>query len=102
MDFVSGLPQTPKGSDSAWVIVDRLTKSAHFIAIHAGWSLYKLAKLYVDIIVKLYGVPVSIVSDRDTCFVLKFWQSLHKVLGTRLNYSTTFHPQKDEQSKRTI
>ena len=75
-----------------WVIVDRLTKSAHFLALRVGYSLEKLAILYIQEIVRLHGVPVSIVSIRDSQFVVKFWKSLHKALGTKLNFSTTFHP----------
>ncbi|OMO58913.1 reverse transcriptase [Corchorus capsularis] len=102
MDFVSGLPRSPRGHESVWVIVDRLTKSAHFIALKVGYSLEKLAALYVREIVRLHGVPVSIVSDRDSRFVAEFWGSLHKALGTKLNFSTAFHPQTDGQSERTI
>ena len=76
MDFVSSLPRTARGYDAIWVIVDRLTKSAHFLPIHTTYSMEKLAKLYVDEILKLHGVPVSIVSDRDTRFTSKFWEKL--------------------------
>ncbi|KAG8474862.1 hypothetical protein CXB51_031586 [Gossypium anomalum] len=96
MDFVSGLPLTPSKKDSIWVIVDRLTKSAHFIPVRTDFSLQKLAKLYVAEIVRLYGVPVSIISDRDPRFTSRFWQKLHETLGTRLKFSMTFHPQTDE------
>ena len=95
MDFVSGLPLTPSKKDSIWVIVDRLTKSAHFIPGRTDYSLQKLAKLYVAKIVRLHGVPVSIISDRDPRFTYQFWQKLHEALGTRLNFSTAFHPQTD-------
>uniref|UniRef100_A0A2N9EF72 Integrase catalytic domain-containing protein n=1 Tax=Fagus sylvatica TaxID=28930 RepID=A0A2N9EF72_FAGSY len=102
MDFVTGFPRTPSGNDSIWVIVDRLTKSAHFLAIKVGLSLEKLAKLYVNEIVRLHGVPVTIVSDRDRRFVSQFWKKLHMAMGTNLNFSTAFHPQTDGQSERTI
>jgi hypothetical protein len=69
MDFVTSFPRTPSGNDSIWVIVDRLTKSAHFLAIKVGLSLERLAKLYVDEIVRLHGVPVTIVSDKVRRFV---------------------------------
>ncbi|KAL0378461.1 UNVERIFIED_CONTAM: Transposon Ty3-G Gag-Pol polyprotein [Sesamum radiatum] len=81
---------------------DRLTKSAHFLPIRLGDSLDKLAELYVSEIVRLHGVPVSIVSDRDPRFTSHFWKSLQKALGTRLHFSTAFHPQTDGQSERTI
>ena len=74
MNFVSGLPRTQKGHDAVWVIVGRLTKSAHFLPINTRYSLEKLAQLYMDEIVRLYGIPVSIVSDRDPWFVSRFWQ----------------------------
>ena len=76
MDFVTGLPPTPKGFDGIWVIVDRLTKSAHFLPIRIKFDLERLAKLYVKEIVSHHGVPVSIVSDRDPRFTSNFWRSL--------------------------
>lgn len=79
-----------------------MTKSAHFLAFRINDSLEKLAKLYVDEIVRLHGIPISIVSDRDVRFTSKFWVSLQKALGTSLSMSTTFHPQTDGQSERTI
>ena len=102
MDFVTGLPRTQRQHDAIWVIVDRLTKSAHFLPINVEDSLENLAKLYVDKIVRLHGVPVSIVSYRDPRFTSRFWPSLQVALGTRLHFSTTFHPQTDGQSERTI
>ena len=102
MHFVTGLPRTQRQHDAIWVIVDRLTKSAHFLPIIVEDSLEKLVQLYVDEIVRLHGVLVSIVSDRDPRFTSRFWPSLQAVLGTRLHFSTTFHPQTDGQSERTI
>ncbi|GKU89663.1 hypothetical protein SLEP1_g3776 [Rubroshorea leprosula] len=102
MDFVMGLPRTLKGNDSIWVIVDRFTKSAHFLPYRTGTSIEKLANMYMNEIVKLHGVPVSIVSDRDTRFLSHFWTSLQQSLGTQLNFNTAFHPQIDGQSERTI
>ena len=84
------------------MIVDRLTKSAHFIPVRIDYSMDKLAELYVDEIVRLHGVPLSIVSDRDSRFTSKFWKELQSALGTRLNFSTAFHPQTDGQSERLI
>ena len=92
IDFVSGLPLTPSKKDSVWVIVDRLTKSTHFIPVRTDYSLQKLAKLYVVEIVRLHGMPVSIISDRDPRFTSRFWQKLYEVLGTRLNFSIALHP----------
>ena len=102
MDFVVGLPRAPGSYDAIWVIVDRLTKSAHFLIICNNFSLNRLAELYVDEIVKLYGVAVSIVSDRNPRFKSQFWPKLQKALGTSLHFSTAFHPQIDGQSERTI
>ena len=97
MDFVVGLPSTMGKYDSIWVIVDRLTKSAHFFAVKVTYNAEKLAKLYISEIVRLHGVPLSIISDRGTQFTSKFWKTLHAELGTRLDLSTAFHPQTDGQ-----
>ena len=95
MDFVTGLPRTQRQHDTIWVIVYRLMKSTHFFPVNVKDSLEKLAQLYVDEIVRLHGVPVSIVSDRDPRFTARFWPSLQTALGTRLHFSTTFYPQTD-------
>ncbi|KAJ0081607.1 hypothetical protein Patl1_12146 [Pistacia atlantica] len=102
MDFVIGLPRNAYKHDGIWVIVDWLTKSAHFLPIKTTYSLNRLASIYVVEIVRLHGAPVSIVSDRDPRFTSRFWPSLQKALGTKLNFSTAFHPQTDGQSERTI
>lgn len=102
MDFVVGLPRTKNQHDAVWVIVDRLTKSVHFLPMKMTDPLEKLARLYIHEIVRLHGVPVSIVSDRDSRFVSHFWRSLQMAMGTVLNFSTSFHPQSDGQSERTI
>ncbi|GJR43843.1 reverse transcriptase domain-containing protein [Tanacetum coccineum] len=102
MDFITKLPRTRSGHDAIWVVVDRLTKSAHFIAIREDFSTEKLAKVYLDRIVARHGVPVSIISDRDARFTSRLWQTFQKALGTRLDMSTAYHPQTDGQSERTI
>ncbi|KAH9671844.1 Endonuclease [Citrus sinensis] len=102
MDFVSGLPRSRRGCDCIWVIVNRLTKSAHFLARKSTDNVGQLAKLFIKEIVRLHGVPMSIMSDRDLLFTSRFWASLHKELGTKLRFSTAFHPQTDGQSERTI
>ena len=84
------------------MIVDRLTKSAHFLAVRMTFALERFYQLYIREIVRLHGVPVSIVSDRDLRFTAHFWKSFQKALGTRLTISTMFHPQTDGQSERTI
>ncbi|KAL5842189.1 hypothetical protein ACOSQ3_012792 [Xanthoceras sorbifolium] len=102
MDFVTRLPLTRSKHNAIWVIVDRLTKSAHFLSIRTDYSLDRLAELYIREIVKLLGVPASIISDRDPRFTSKFWNKFQEALGTRLSFSTTFHPQTDGQSERVI
>jgi len=102
MDFMTKLPKTLKGHDTIWVVVDRLTKSAHFLAMRETLPMDKLAKLYVDEIISRHGVPLSIVSDRDSRFTSNFWNGLQTELGTRLKLSTAYHPQTDGQSERTI
>ena len=102
MDFVTKLPKTPSGYDAIWVIVDRLTKSAHFIPIKETYDMDQLTKLYLKEIVSRHGVPISIISDRDSRFTSNFWQSLQKAFGTKLDMSTAYHPQTDGQSERTI
>ena len=102
MDFVTKLPKTPKGYDTIWVITDRLTKSAHFLPIKETYPMERLARLYIDEIVMTHGVPLSIVSDRDSRFTSKFWKSLQRELGRQLKMSTADHPQTDGQSERTI
>ncbi|KAJ0513979.1 putative nucleotidyltransferase, Ribonuclease H [Helianthus annuus] len=102
MDFITKLPRTPKGHDTIWVIVDRLTKSAHFLPIREKDNTSKLAEIYMREIVTRHGVPLSIISDRDGRFVSRIWQSFQEAFGSKLNMSTTFHPQTDGQSERTI
>ncbi|RVW89330.1 Transposon Ty3-I Gag-Pol polyprotein [Vitis vinifera] len=102
MDFVIGLPRTRSKKNGVWVIVDCLTKSAHFLAMKTTDSMNSLAKLYIQEIVRLHGILVSIVSDRDPKFTSQFWQSLQRALGTQLNFNTAFHPQTDGQSERVI
>ena len=102
LDFVSSFPLTQVKHDSVWVIVDRLTKSTHFLTVRLDYSMNRLAELYVNEIVRLHGIPLSIVSDRDPQFTSRFWKELQSTLGTRPNFSTVFHPQADGQSKRVI
>ncbi|GJY52443.1 putative reverse transcriptase domain-containing protein [Tanacetum coccineum] len=102
MDFITKLPKTSSGHDIIWVIVDRLTKSAHFIPTRETDSMETLTRLYIKEIVSRHGVPISIISDRDSHFTSRFWQSMQNALGTQLDMSTTYHPQTDGQSERTI
>ena len=100
MDFIVGLPPTQKNFNSIWVIVDRLTKSAHFIPIRTDYRPSDYAELYFNQIVRLHGVPRTIVSDREPQFTARFWEHLHKMLGTNLVRSSAYHPQTFGQTKR--
>jgi len=102
MDFVTGLPRTTRGYNSIWAIVDCLTKSAHFLPVKITYSIAQYARLYIREIVRLHGVPASIISDRGPHFTSQFWRKLQEALGTQLNFSTAFHSQTDGQSERTI
>ncbi|GJY99621.1 reverse transcriptase domain-containing protein [Tanacetum coccineum] len=102
MDFIAKLPRTSSGHDSILVILDRLTKLAHFLAIREDYKIERLVRLYINEIVARHGVTMSIISDRDSYFTSRFWQSLQKALGTRLDLSTTYHPETDGQSECTI
>ncbi|GKE36303.1 putative reverse transcriptase domain-containing protein, partial [Tanacetum coccineum] len=102
MDFITKLPKTSNGHDTIWVIVDRLTKSAHFIPTRETDSMETLTRLYIKEIVSRHGMPISIISDRDSYFTSRFWQSLQSALGTQLDMSTAYHPETDGQSERTI
>jgi hypothetical protein len=94
-----GLPKAPTREDSIWAVVDHLTKSAHFIPINVKDLMDKLAKLYVQNIICLHGVPLAIISDRDSRFTLRCWQSLQKEMETKLKFSKAFHPQTNGQSE---
>ncbi|GJU92191.1 putative reverse transcriptase domain-containing protein [Tanacetum coccineum] len=102
MDFVTKLPKTATGQDTIWVIIDRLTKSAHFFPMREDDTLEKLMRQYLKEVVSRHGVPVLIISNRDGKFTSHFWKTLNKALGTRLDMSTAYHPQTDGQSERTI
>ena len=91
IDFVTHLPWTPQRQDAVWVIVDRLTKSAHFLAMRMTFTSEEFLRMYIRQIVRLHGVLVSIVSDRDPRFTAHFWKSFQKAMGTQLTMSTTFH-----------
>jgi hypothetical protein len=92
MDFITGLRRTTKGHDSIWVIVDRLTKTAHFLPVGTRYTALQYAKLYFDRIVTLHGVPLTIVSDRGAVFISCFWTQLQECLGTSLLRSSAYHP----------
>jgi hypothetical protein len=100
MDFIVGLPNTSRHHDSIWVIVDRLTKTTHFLLVHTTHKTEKYAEIYIDQIVRLHGIPKTIVSDRGGLFVARFWERLHKSLGTTVIRSSAYHPQTDGQTER--
>ena len=102
MDFVVRLPSTGRKHDLVWVTVNRLMKTNHFLQVRTNYSFDKLEKLYIKEIVRLHGIPISIILDRDPRFTSRFWGKLQEALGTRLNFSTTFHPQTDGQLERVI
>ncbi|CAA0825651.1 Unknown protein, partial [Striga hermonthica] len=102
MDFVTGLPRSSEHHDAIWVVVDRLTKVANFLPVSMKMSLDKLAEIYTRGIIRLHGVIITIVSDRDPRFVSRFWHSLHEAMGTKLEFSSAYHLKTDGQSERTI
>ena len=100
MNFIIGLPKTSKGYDSIWVIVDCLTKSAHFLPVKTTHTVKQYAQLYMDRIVSLHGIPKTIISDRGTQFIARFWEHFHAALGTQVICSSAYHPQTDGQTER--
>ena len=100
MDFIVGLPRSRHGNDAIWVITDRLTKVAHFIPVKTTYTTQRLARIYLSRIVCLHGVPKTIISDRGTQFISRFWEHLQQALGTQLAFSTAYHPQTDGQTER--
>jgi len=100
LDFIVQLPTTKRGFDAIMVVVDRLSKMAHFLATTTNASAPQTAKLFFDQVFRLHGIPASIVSDRDPKFTSQFWRALHKEMGVKLSMSTAFHPQSDGQTER--
>ncbi|GKF84397.1 putative reverse transcriptase domain-containing protein [Tanacetum coccineum] len=102
MDFVTKLPGTNSGHDKIWVIVDRMIKSTHFLPTRDNYKMDRLARLYLNEIVARHGVSISIISDRDSRFTSRFWQSMKEALRTHLDMSMAYHPQTNDQCERTI
>jgi hypothetical protein len=99
MDFIVGLPLTAHKCNSIWVIVDRLTKSGHFIPVNTNYNVQKYAKIYIARVLCLHRVPKTIISDRGSQFVAHFWEQLHVSLRTHLIHSSAYHPQTDGQTE---
>jgi hypothetical protein len=99
MDFIMGLPMAAHKFDSIWVIVDRLSKSTHFIPVNTNYKVQKYAKIYIARVLCLHGVLKTIISDRGSQFVARFWEQLHMSLGTHLIHSSAYHPQTDGQTE---
>jgi transposase InsO family protein len=100
MDFIVGLPNTSQRHDSIWVIVDRLTKTAHFLPVHTTYNAKTYAEIYLDQIIHLHGMPKTIISDHGVQFIALFWEQLQYALGTKLIQSSAYHPQTDGQTER--
>jgi len=102
-EYINGFycrPTKIKRNDSIWVIVDRLMKLAHFLSVKTRYTVDILGKIYIREIVRIFGIPVSIVSDRDSSFTSRFWRTLQKALGTQLDFSSAYHPQTNGQTER--
>ena len=100
MDFITGFPRTKRGNNAIFVVVDRLSKVAHFLPVRESITASQLADLYISRIVSLHGVPLEINSDRGSLFTSRFWESFQNAMGTRLSFSTAFHPQSSGQVER--
>ena len=97
MDFVTGFPKSKRGNDAIFVVIDKLTKVAHFLPIKESIITAQLAELYTSRIVSFHGIPQLISSNRGSIFTSKFWESFQKAMGTNIRFSTTFHPQTSGQ-----
>ena len=98
MDFITALPMV-QGKDCIFVVVDRLTKYAHFFAISAHYTIAQVAELFFREVFRLHSLPKTIISDRDSRFMGGFWQELFRLVGTELTPSTSYHPQTDGQTE---
>ena len=102
MDFITGLPRLRRQHDSIWVISNRMTKSTYFLPVNTTYSAEDYPMLYLQEVVRLHGVPVSLISDRGAQFTMQFWKSFQKGLGSKVNLSNAFHSQTNGQAERTI
>ncbi|GJP66007.1 hypothetical protein CLOP_g22895 [Closterium sp. NIES-67] len=101
MGFVIGLPAGPRGNDAVLVVVDRLTKMAHFAPCRTMITAEEIARLFISVVVRLHGIPTAIISDRDSKFTPRFWQDTWNRYGTHLQFSSAYHPQTNGQTERT-
>jgi hypothetical protein len=101
MDFITGLPKTQRQHDSIMVVVDKLSKSAHFIPVKSTYKAINITEIFMKEIFRLHGIPKMVISDRDVKFTSNFWKELFAGLETNLNFSTSYHPQTDGQTKHT-
>jgi hypothetical protein len=99
MDFIVGLPLTTRRHDSIFVVVDTLIKSSHFIPMRMTYRAPEIARVFINNIVRLHGVPKRIISNRGSMFIGRFWTSFQDPLGTQLNFSTVYHLETDEKTK---
>jgi hypothetical protein len=99
MDYIVGLPMMARKFDSIWVIMDRLSKSTHFIPVNTNYKVQKYAEIYIAHVLCVHGVPKTIISDQGSQFVARFWEQLHASLGTRLIHSSAYHPKTDGQTE---
>src|SRR3954463_13940848 len=100
MDFITGFPRTQKGNNAIFVVMDRLSKVAHFLQVRESITASQLADLYVSRIVSLHGVPLEVNSNRGSLFTSRFWQSFQNAMGSHLSFSATFHTQSSGQVER--
>ena len=100
MDFITGLPKSKKHNDSIFVVIDKLSKAAHFIHVKSTYKALNIVDIFLKEIFRLHGIPKAIISDRDVKFIGKFWRSLFSRLEKQLNFSTAYHPQTDGQTER--
>jgi hypothetical protein len=101
VDFIIGLPKNQKQNDSIMVLIDKLSKSAHFIPVKSTFKDINIAKIFMKEIFRVHGIPKMVISDRDVKFTSAFWKELFVWINTNLNFSTSYHPQTDEQTERT-
>ena len=101
MDFIVGLPLTARRHDSIFIVVDTLTKSAHFIPVCTMYQAPDIARVFISEIVRLHGMPKNIIYDRGSVFTGRFWTSFQEALGTQLKFSTAYHPETNGKTERT-